>query len=95
MRKLLAAATVVAGISLPRSAHACAVCFGQSDSPMAIATNMGILTLLVVIVGVLAGFGAFFVYLNRRARLVAAAELGPSLVVARRMAPAGPQGEIA
>jgi maltodextrin utilization protein YvdJ len=74
---------------------ACAVCFGQSDAPMAIATNMGILTLLIVIVGVLVGFGAFFVYLNRRARLVAAAELGSSPVGVVGMSAAGPQGEIA
>ena len=48
---------------------ACAVCFGQSDSPMAVAMNWGILTLLGVIVGVLAAFASFFVYLNRRANL--------------------------
>jgi hypothetical protein len=86
MRKLLAVATVVAGVSLPRSAHACAVCFGQSDSPMAVATNMGIFTLLVVIVGVLAAFGAFF---------VEAAESSSAPVLARRMSTAGSQGEIA
>lgn len=77
-----------------RGIYACAVCFGQSDSPMAIATNMGIFTLLVVIVGVLAGFGAFFVYLNRRARLVAAGEVGSPPVVSRRLSTAGPEGEI-
>lgn len=95
MRKLLAVATLVAGLGFPRSAHACAVCFGQSDSPMAVATNMGIFTLLVVIVGVLAGFGTFFVYLNRRARMVEAAESSSVPVLARRMSAAGPQGEIA
>jgi len=50
-------------------ALACPVCFGQSDSPMAIATNWGIFALLVIVVGVLSGFAAFFVYLARRARL--------------------------
>jgi hypothetical protein len=35
---------------------------------MAVATNWGIVTLLFVIVGVLAGFASFFVYLMRRAR---------------------------
>ena len=56
-------------LAAPRAALACPVCFGQNDSPMAIATNWGIFTLLVVIVGVLAGFAGFFVYLIRRARL--------------------------
>ena len=57
------------GVAAPRVALACPVCFGQNDSPMAVATNMGILTLLAVIVGVLAGFAGFFIYLMRRARL--------------------------
>jgi hypothetical protein len=35
---------------------------------MAVATNLGILTLLGVIVVVLGGFASFFVYLMRRAR---------------------------
>ena len=57
-------------LALPRVALACPVCFGQNDSPMAVATNMGIITLLVVVVGVLASFAAFFLYLMRRARLI-------------------------
>ena len=48
----------------PRAALACPVCFGQSDSPLAKAINMGILALLVVVVGVLGGFAGFFVYLS-------------------------------
>jgi hypothetical protein len=55
-------------LAAPRVALACPVCFGQNDSPMAVATNMGILTLLIVVVGVLAGFASFFIYLMRRAR---------------------------
>jgi hypothetical protein len=53
----------------PRIALACPVCFGNSDSPMAIATNMGILAMLVVVAGVLVGFASFFIYLMRRAKL--------------------------
>lgn len=45
----------------------CAVCFGRSDSPLAEGMNMGILSLLGVIVGVLGAFTAFFVFLGRRA----------------------------
>jgi len=50
---------------------ACAVCFGQSDSPMAWGTNLGIFLMLGVTVAVLAGFASFFIYLMRRARLFA------------------------
>ena len=64
--------------AVPRVAFACPVCFGQNDSPMAIATNLGIMAMLVVVVGMLTSFAAFFVYLNRRARLVADGDLAAS-----------------
>ena len=50
---------------------ACPVCFGASDAPMAVATNMGILMMLGVVAVMLASFAVFFIYLNRRARMVA------------------------
>jgi hypothetical protein len=50
---------------------ACPVCFGASDAPMAVATNMGIFLMLGVVVVMLAGFAGFFVYLNRRANALA------------------------
>lgn len=56
-------------LAAPRVALACPVCFGQSDSPLASATNMGILALLGVVACVLAAFGAFIVHLSRRAHL--------------------------
>ena len=55
----------------PRSVLACPVCFGASDSPMAVATNMGIIAMLVVVAGVLAAFASFFIYLMRRAKMFA------------------------
>jgi hypothetical protein len=58
-------------LAVPRAALACPVCFGQSDSPMAQGVNMGVFFLLGVVVVVLAGFAAFFVYLARRARMFA------------------------
>ena len=61
-------------LAAPRVALACPVCFGNSDSPMAIATNMAILAMLVVVVGVLGGFATFFIYLMRRGRRVAEQE---------------------
>ena len=63
--------------AVPRAALACPVCFGNSDSPMAIATNMGIFAMLLVVAGVLGGFASFFIYLMRRAKLVADAS-GPA-----------------
>ena len=66
MRRLLLTVSVLA---VPRVAFACPVCFGQSDSPMALAANMGILFMLGVTVSVLAAFACFFIYLMRRAKL--------------------------
>ncbi len=48
------------------SALACATCFGASDSAMAKGMNFGILSLLIVVLGVLGGVASFFVYLARR-----------------------------
>jgi hypothetical protein len=58
----------------PQSALACATCFGKSDSDLAKAMNWGIVSLLAVVVVVLGGFAAFFVYLARRSAMIAAAE---------------------
>jgi hypothetical protein len=68
MKKLLATLALLAA---PRAALACPVCFGQSDSPMAWAVNMGVFVMLGIITAVLIAFAAFFVYLMRRARLAA------------------------
>ena len=59
-------------LAVPRTAFACATCFGQSDEPMAKAMNMGILLMLGVVAAVLAAFASFVIYLGRRARRVAA-----------------------
>lgn len=50
----------------PEAAHACAVCFGKSDSRMAQGMNMGIFTLLFFIGGTLATLAGFFVFLAMR-----------------------------
>jgi heme/copper-type cytochrome/quinol oxidase subunit 2 len=51
---------------LAPAAHACATCFGKSDSKLAEGMNWGIFTLLVVVLGVLGGISAFFIFLARR-----------------------------
>ena len=55
-----------------RPALACPVCFGNSDAPMAHATNAGILFMLGIVAVVLCGFASFFIHLIRRANRVAA-----------------------
>ncbi len=50
----------------PEAARACAACFGKSDSALAKGMNMGIFTLLAVIVGVLGVLSCFFVFLAVR-----------------------------
>jgi|RhiMethySRZTD1v2_1073278.scaffolds.fasta_scaffold2419721_3 hypothetical protein len=61
-------------LAAPRAALACPVCFGQNDSPMALATNAGVIAMLIVVVAMLASFASFFIYLARRARFAAEAE---------------------
>ena len=73
----------------PRAVLACPVCFGQSDSPLAKAMNLGILAMLVVVAGVLASLASFFIYLIRRARV---AELSrPGELERSLLERAGPQ----
>lgn len=88
MRRVLFTAVLLAA---PRAAWACPVCFGQSDSPLASATNLGILAMLGVVVPVLSGFAAFIVHLNRRARLVARGGVGPTEAGPSRLSSSTPQ----
>jgi hypothetical protein len=53
---------------------ACPVCFGDSNEPMALATNLGIWFMLAMVAAMLAAFASFFVYLMRRAKLAAHSE---------------------
>jgi hypothetical protein len=71
MRKTIVTTLLVAA---PKVALACPVCFGESDSPMAHATNAGIWLMLGVVGVMLGSFASFFVYLIRRANRAAAAE---------------------
>lgn len=66
--RLTAGLLVALVFAAPRAALACPVCFGQSDSPLALAVNMGVFVMLGFVAVVLAGFASFFVYLARRAR---------------------------
>ena len=68
MRTLLVALFLLAA---PRAALACPVCFGQNETPLGNAIKGGVILMLVLVGGVLTGFGAFIVQLNRRARAFA------------------------
>jgi len=69
----------------PRVALACPVCFGDNDSPMAVAMNLGIFAMLIVVAGVLGAFATFFIYLIRRAnQLERSAEAGATADVAEQ-----------
>jgi hypothetical protein len=58
-------------LAAPRLALACPVCFGQNNTPLGNAVKGGVILMLVLVGVVLAGFGAFIVQLNRRARAFA------------------------
>jgi hypothetical protein len=66
----LVAIGIAIGLS-PSPVFACAACFGQSNSAMARSLNWGILSLLVVVVGVLGSIASFFVYLAKRSATLA------------------------
>jgi hypothetical protein len=57
---------------LPQHASACAACYGQSDSPLAKGLVWGVFALLAVVVPLLVGIGAFFIYISKRSALAAA-----------------------
>lgn len=73
--KFVLAGLVACAATLPNSVQACAACYGQSDSPLASGVTWGILSLLVVVMGVLGSIVAFFVYINKKS---AAAAISPA-----------------
>ena len=69
-RKQISFFLLCAGLGMilfPQTVSACAACFGKSDSKLAQGMNMGIFSLLGVVVCVLGGIAAFFIHLARRA----------------------------
>jgi hypothetical protein len=67
-----AAAVTIGGSS---SLLACPVCFGADETSMVDGTKIGVLVLLAVTVVVQGGFVGFFLYLRKRAKRNADAEL--------------------
>jgi hypothetical protein len=67
-----AAAVIIVGGS---SVFACPMCFGAEETSMVDGTKLGVLVLLAVTLAVQGGFLAFFLYLRKRAKLIADIEL--------------------
>jgi len=72
--KKIIALLALALLFAPSAAHACTVCFGNSDSKLTQGMLAGVLVLLLCVISVLGGFVALFVYLARRAAATAALE---------------------
>jgi ABC-type bacteriocin/lantibiotic exporter with double-glycine peptidase domain len=71
-----AIATVVAVMSFgSATALACPVCFGAEETSMIAGTKIGVLVMLAILFAVQGAFVGFFVYLRRRAKRNAEAEL--------------------
>ena len=83
LRVLVASGLILA---LPRATLACPVCFGNSDAPMAVATNTGIFFMLGIVAVMLTAFASFFIYLIRRANRLAA-DAGPAHADTGRLEP--------
>jgi hypothetical protein len=73
IRPVLIAAAVVLGSSA--NAFACPVCFGAEEGHIIDGTRLGILVLLAITIAVQAAFVSFFLYLRRRAKLIADLDL--------------------
>ena len=71
-RVLTTAAVVIGGGS---SVFACPVCFGALETSMIDGAKLGVLVLLGILFAVQGGFVGFFLYLRKRAKRIADAEL--------------------
>jgi hypothetical protein len=79
-RKLGIAGLFVAGtLGLPADAFACAVCLGNTQSPLRDGMNAGILALLGFAAFMIVSFAAFFIYLWRKAKSVETSQQGDPL----------------
>ena len=58
----------------PVTAHACAVCYGDPDSPVSKGLSWAIFALVGVVMGVLGGVIAFFIHASRLATRLEHAE---------------------
>ena len=57
------------------SVLACPMCFGAEETSMVDGTKLGIMVMLAITLSVQGGFVGFFLYLRKRAKLIADVEL--------------------
>jgi hypothetical protein len=69
---MTAALVTIGGSS---SVLACPVCFGAEETSMIDGAKLGILVLLAITLAVQGGFVGFFLYLRKRAKLIADLDL--------------------
>ena len=75
-RFVVALATVVAvWVGGSSSAFACPVCFGAEETALIDGSRLGVLVLLAITLVVQGSFAAFFLYLRKRAKRIADADL--------------------
>jgi hypothetical protein len=68
----IAAAVTIGGGS---TVFACPVCFGAEETSMIDGTRLGVLVMMAILFAVQGGFVAFFLYLRKRAKRIADADL--------------------
>ena len=74
LRLYLATALFVA-IAGGASVLACPLCFGAEETPLIDGAKLGVAVMLAITFAVQAGFLGFFIYLRKRARRIADADL--------------------
>ncbi|MBM3833243.1 MAG: hypothetical protein FJ403_08220 [Verrucomicrobia bacterium] len=65
-RSLIWSGLGLAWLCHPSAVFACSVCFGNSNSTLSKALHWGVLMMLGLVVCVLAGIAAFFIYVAKR-----------------------------
>jgi predicted RNA-binding Zn-ribbon protein involved in translation (DUF1610 family) len=73
--RVASACTVALVIGGGTSVFACPVCFGAEETGMIDGARLGVLVMLAILLAVQGGFVAFFLYLRKRAKLIADVEL--------------------
>jgi hypothetical protein len=72
---LIAACTIGFVLGGDATVLACPLCFGAEETPMIDGAKLGVLVMLAVTLAVQGGFVGFFLYLRKRAKRIAEAEL--------------------
>jgi heme/copper-type cytochrome/quinol oxidase subunit 2 len=73
--RLILATAVIVVLGGGTDLLACPACFGAEEAPLIDAARLGVLVMLGITLAVQGGFVAFFLYLRRRARRAADAEI--------------------